>query len=62
MKSIRQVISYTSNVPGMEKISKSAWREYFEVERMLIRQKFLLRLYGVLLLGFLIGMTLDKLT
>lgn len=45
----------------MEKVSKRAWAEYFEMERKIVRQNFLKRVYGTLLLGFLTGMILDKL-
>jgi hypothetical protein len=45
----------------MEKVSKRAWAEFFEMERKIIRKEFLVRLYSTLLFGLLIGLTLDKL-
>ena len=60
MKSLRHVISYTSNIRGFEKVSKRAWAEYFEMERRLIRLKFLSKLYGMLLLGLIMGLVMDK--
>jgi hypothetical protein len=61
MQTIRKVIIYTSRVYGMEKVSKRAWAEYFEVERRLVRQTFVIRMLVTLLLGLVFGLALDRL-
>ena len=60
MQTIKKVIIYTQGRVGMEKLSKRAWAELIELDRRLIRQKFLLRVYGTLLLGFLFALLIDK--
>jgi hypothetical protein len=61
MQTIRKVIIYTSKVYGMEKMSKRAWAEYFEVERKLVRQRFVIRVLVSLLVGLVVGLALDRL-
>lgn len=60
--SMKQVLGYAQTVHGLAKVTKRAWAEYFEMERRINRQAFLIRLYGTLLLGMVIGLVLDKLT
>jgi hypothetical protein len=60
--SIKQVLGYTQTVDGLAKVTKRAWAEYFGMKRKIIRQEFLMRVYGTLLLGFVTGLILDKLT
>lgn len=62
MQAIKKILGYTSSIHSLQKDTKRAWAEYFEMERRLIRQKFLLRLYETLLLGFLFALVIDKLT
>lgn len=61
MQAIKKVLGYTGTVHGLDKVTKRAWAEYFEMERKIIRQKFIIRLYGTLLLGVLIGLVFDRL-
>jgi N6-adenosine-specific RNA methylase IME4 len=61
MKAIKKILIYTSTIHSLHKETKRAWAEYYEMERRLARQKFILRLYGTLLLGFLFAMVIDKL-
>ncbi len=60
MTNLKRVLGYMSTVHGSQRDVKRAWAELFEMERKLVRQQFLLRLYGVLLVGFLFGLFLDK--
>lgn len=59
-QSLKKVLGYAGTIHGLQKETKRAWAEYFEMERKMIRQKFLLRLYGVLLLGFMIGLVIER--
>jgi hypothetical protein len=59
-KSIYNILAYTRDIPMLERETKRAWAEYFEMERMIVRQRLYLRLYHVLLLGFLFALVLDK--
>lgn len=58
---IKQVLTYAQTIHGSAKVTKMAWAEYFEMERKIIRQEFLIRVYGTLLLGIMIGLVFDKL-
>jgi hypothetical protein len=60
MKSIRKILAYTRTIYSLEKETKRAWAEYFEMERTIRHQRILLKFYHVLLLGFLFGVLLDK--
>jgi hypothetical protein len=60
-QAIKKVIRLSQTFHGMDKISSRAWAEYFEMERKIIRQKFVIRLYHTLLLGILTGLIFDKL-
>jgi hypothetical protein len=62
MKSLKKILVYTGTIPSLHKETKRAWAEYFEMERRIVRQKFLMNLYGTLLLGFLFAMIIDKLS
>lgn len=59
--SIKQVLGYAQTVHGLEKVTKRAWAEYFEMERRIIRQEFVIRIYGTLLFGVFVGVVFDKL-
>jgi hypothetical protein len=59
-QSLKKILGYTSTVHYLQKETKRGWAELFEMERKLIRQQFLLRLYGVLLVGFVFGFILNK--
>ncbi len=59
--SIKQVLGYAQTVHALGKVTKRAWAEYFEMERRLIRQEFIIRVYGTLLLGVIAGVVFDKL-
>lgn len=58
---IKQILAYAQTIHGLAKVTKIAWAEYFEMERKIIRQEFLIRVYGTLLLGVMIGLVFDKL-
>jgi hypothetical protein len=60
MKYVKSILGYAGTIRGVEINTKRAWAELFEMERKLIRQKYLLRLYAVLLIGFLFGLLLNK--
>ena len=60
--SIKQVLRYAQTVHGLGKVTKRAWAEYFEMERRIIRQEFVIRVYGTLLLGVIVGVIFDNLT
>jgi hypothetical protein len=62
MQPIQKVLVYASTINSLQKDTKRAWAEYNGMKRKIIRQKFFLRLYTTLLLGFLFAMTIDKLT
>jgi hypothetical protein len=45
----------------MEKVSKRAWAEYFEIERKLVKQRFMIRMLVTLVLGLVFGLAIDRL-
>lgn len=59
---IKQVLGYAQTVHELSKVTRRAWAEYFEMERRIIRQEFIIRIYGTLLLGVIVGLVFDKLT
>ena len=61
MKSIRKVLAFAGTRPEMYREAKRAWAEYFEMERIIARQRFYLRLYHVFVIGLLVASVIDKL-
>jgi hypothetical protein len=61
MNALKKMLVYTSSIHSLQRDTKRAWAEYYQMERRLKRQKFLLNLYGTLLLGFLFAMVISRL-
>lgn len=61
MKSIHKILAWTRTRPELARETKRAWAEYFEMERIISNQKFYLRLYHVLVIGFLVALMIGKL-
>lgn len=60
MQNIKKVLGYTRTIYGMERITKRAWAEYFEMERKLVRYQFVCRLCVTFVLAFLMAFLIDK--